>query len=109
MLSYKQSVGVSYVDFTEDDYKKFDVEVALPQGLGYAKGMPSFIKVDSFYSKSIKLIRDKLNFAFTLQGGVVRPILGSKVTHINDRFFVTNSFGYSHLGHCFKSNNPIRE
>lgn len=71
--------------------------------------MPSFIKLDSFYSKSIKLIEDKLSFAYTCQGGIVRPIFGSKVTHINDRFFVTNSFGYTHLGHSYKSNTPIKE
>lgn len=30
MMTYKQSVGVSYIDFSEDAYKKLDVEVALP-------------------------------------------------------------------------------
>lgn len=29
-MTYKQSVGISYVDFSEDAYKKLDVEVALP-------------------------------------------------------------------------------
>lgn len=66
MLNYKQSVGVQYIDFSENEYKKLDVEVALPEGLGRFHGMPSFIKVDGFYSRAHTLIADKLKAAFTI-------------------------------------------
>jgi hypothetical protein len=105
MMSYKQSIGVEYLKFDEDSYRKFDFEVAIPHGLGHHHGMPSFMKIDAFYAKTFTLVPDKLKFTNTLQGGIIRPIFGSKKTTINDRFFITNSFGYSHLGHTHKSNS----
>jgi hypothetical protein len=60
MITHKQSVGLSYVDFNSDTYKKLDIEVALPEGLGYYHGMPSFFKVDGFLCKTHTLIEEKL-------------------------------------------------
>lgn len=56
MLSYKQSIGVEYLKFDENSYRKLDIEVAVPNGLGHHHGMPSFIKVDGFFAKTFLLI-----------------------------------------------------
>lgn len=52
MLSYKQSIGAEYIKFDEDSYRKLDIELAVPNGLGHHHGMPSFIKLDGFLAKS---------------------------------------------------------
>lgn len=38
---------------------------------------------------------------------MVRPIMGSYTTHINDRFFINNSLGYTHIGHTEDPNAPV--
>ena len=58
MITYKESVGLQYTKFTEDVYKKFDIELALP--ISYSHQSPAYLKVDAFWSKSFKLIEDKL-------------------------------------------------
>lgn len=50
MITNKQAIGLTYVDFNQSTYKKLDVEVALPEGLGDLHGMPSFVKADGFFS-----------------------------------------------------------
>jgi hypothetical protein len=40
---------------------------------------------------------------------MIRPMFGSSKTAINDRLFITNSMGYTHLGHIFDSNSPITD
>lgn len=37
---------------------------------------------------------------------MIRSILGSTKTSINDRFFISNSMGYTHMGHNYDSNAP---
>ena len=69
--------------------------------------MPSFLKVDGFIAKTITLKPEKLKFVTQATAGVIRPVFGSKSTTINDRFFITNSLGYSHLGHTHPSSNPV--
>lgn len=34
-------------------------------------------------------------------------MFGSKKTYINDRYFITNSLGYNHLGNSVKPNVPM--
>lgn len=48
--TYKQSLGLEYVKMTEQLYKKLDIEMALPEGLGFQHNLPSFFKVDGFYA-----------------------------------------------------------
>jgi hypothetical protein len=81
-----------------DIYKKLDIEVGMPLNAE----TPGFLKLDGFVTQSQVLIQDKLKLVCQLQGGIIRPI-GSKRTAINDRFFISNAMGYSHLGHDFKS------
>ena len=87
-------------------FKKLELELALPPGLGKLNGLPSFAKIDGLLARSIELIENKLRLSFQIQGGIMRPILGSRKTHINDRFFVANSLGYHYLGHEFYPNAP---
>lgn len=37
---------------------------------------------------------------------MIRPLFGSTKTYINDRFFVSNSLGYFHIGHTETPNAP---
>ena len=39
-----------------------------------------------------------------MSSGIIVPVMGSKSTTINDRFFITNSMGYTHLGHIYAPN-----
>eukprot|EP00347_Sterkiella_histriomuscorum_P010486 403376097 len=107
MLSYKQSIGLEYLKFDQTSYRKLDIDLALPNGLGHHHGMPSFLKVDGFIAKTISLVPQHLNFCGQIQGGFIRPLMGSQKTTVNDRFFITNSMGYTHLGHIFKSNSQV--
>ena len=47
----------------ERQYKKLDVELALPEGLGSHHNLPSFIRFDGFLATSYDLIKDKLKLA----------------------------------------------
>ncbi|CDW88002.1 UNKNOWN [Stylonychia lemnae] len=105
MLSEKQSIGLEFLKFDNDLYQKGSIELAIPEGLGHYHGMPSFFKLDGFLAKTLSIIPNKLKLTGILQGGFVIPTLGCKKTTINDRFFLTNSFGYTHLGHIYHSNS----
>lgn len=104
MPTYKRSAGIQYSDMSEDSYQKLDIEYGLPIG----KNTNSFFKIDGFLTKSQVLIEEKLKVVWLLQGGLIKPI-GCNRTAINDRFFISNSLGYSHLGHSFPSSLPKSE
>lgn len=46
MTTYKRSVGLTYADIQERQYKKMEVEVGLPLD----KDSSSFVKVDGFFT-----------------------------------------------------------
>ena len=50
--NYKQAIGLQYIDLNTDEYKKFDIDLALPYGFGYDHGRPGFISMDGIYAKS---------------------------------------------------------
>jgi hypothetical protein len=89
---------------SEDSYQKLDIEYGLPIG----KNTSSFFKIDGFLTKSQVLIEEKLKVVWLLQGGLIKPIGCNRIA-INDRFFISNSLGYSHLGHSFPSSLPKSE
>ena len=72
MTTHKHALGLQYLDMKEDTYRKFDVELGLP-----GADASSFLKVDAFMTKSKVLIADKLKLVWQLQGGAIRPIMGS--------------------------------
>jgi hypothetical protein len=39
----------------------------------------------------------------------MRPLGKKDETAINDRFFISNAMGYTHLGHCYPSSIPHEE
>lgn len=107
MPTFKQSLALEYHLLDENCYKKLDIELAIPEGFGYHYNMPSFLKVEAFLAKSHEIIKNKLKFGYSVTGGIIRPMMGSKATVINDRFFVYNSMGYTHLGHFEVPNAPV--
>lgn len=86
----------------EKQYKKLDFEVALPTD-GDSTG---FIKADAFISRTHPIVEEKMNFVWQLQGGMMRSCFGKPRTAINDRFYLSNSMGFSHLNKHFISNKP---
>jgi len=66
-----------------------------------SKDSVSFIKIDAFHTKAHHLFEDKLKLVWQAQAGIMRPIGINGRTAVNDRFFITQSLGYTHLGHCF--------
>lgn len=87
---------------SEGIYKKLDIECGLPIG----SNTSSFFKIDGFLTKSQLLIEEKLKIVWQLQGGILKPLGCDHRTAINDRFFVSNSMGYSHMGHSFPASKP---
>lgn len=102
MVTYKSSVGLSYNDMQEKQYRKLDLEVALPMG-GDSVG---YIKADGFIVRTHPIVEKKLNFVWQVQGGVMRSCFGKPRTAINDRFYLSSSMGFSHLNKRFQSNQP---
>lgn len=103
MPTYKHSVGFQYAKIGEDEsYSKMDVECGIPVG----KDSVGFGKVDAFYTRRLYLVPDKLKLVWLIQGGLVRPMFGHNRVAINDRFFFGSPMGYTHMGHCYKSNAP---
>ena len=64
MTTNKQSIGLSFADMDGATYKKLELELALPEGLGSYHGMPSFVKADGFLSRNKIIIEDKLKLVY---------------------------------------------
>ena len=47
-------------------FKKLELELALPPGLGKLNGLPSFAKIDGLLARSIELIENKLRLSFQI-------------------------------------------
>jgi hypothetical protein len=61
MATKKHSVGLEYVDFNEDIFKKFELELAIP--LSGEHGSPGFFKAEAFMAKTVPLKAKKLDLS----------------------------------------------
>ncbi len=61
MPTYKQSVGLQYAAMTENSYKKFDIDVALPLT---SRDAVSFVKVDAFQTRAHHFFDEKLKLVW---------------------------------------------
>ena len=66
MHTWKQSIGLEYGHIDENSYKKLDLELALPRGLGSLNGLPSFVRADGLIAKSMELLTDKLRLSYQI-------------------------------------------
>lgn len=62
----KQSIGLQYIDMNESQYKKLDIDFALPLGIGDKEGRAGFVSVGGTYATGIELIPEKLKLACTI-------------------------------------------
>jgi hypothetical protein len=105
LTTHKHSIGILYAKIEELIYKKVELEIGFP----LSNDSHGFAKLDGFVAKKWNLIPNKLNLVWQLSGGLIRPMFGSKRVALNDRYFASSPFGYTHLGHCHPSNMPENE
>jgi hypothetical protein len=59
-------VGLEYLKMEQSSYKKLDIELALPEGLGFRHNLPRFFKIDGLMAKTFELMKDRLKLAVAM-------------------------------------------
>jgi len=71
---------------------------------GIPSGAPNFLK-STFSFFSYKMFwKDKFKLGYDLSGGLIKTLSKNvKYTHINDRFFLGNEYGFNYISHTSPS------
>lgn len=75
--------------------------------LGVPSGAPNFLKASASFFACKMLWNRRFKLGYDIAAGFVKTLSStSTCTHINDRFFLGNEYGFSHLSHSSPSICP---